>query len=99
MTTTSGRGAAARAGAARVVRTITLVVVALIVLGILLVVLEANLDNGLVEAFNDVARFLVGPFKDVFEVKERKAEVAINWGLAAVIYGAIGLVVARVLAR
>jgi len=84
---------------ARVIRAITLAVVALIVIGILLVLLGANQKNGLVEFLLDIARFLVGPFKDVFDLKERKAEVAVNWGLAAVVYAAIGLLIARLLAR
>jgi len=84
---------------ARVIRAITLAVVALIVIGILLVVLGANQKNGLVDFLLDIARFLVGPFKDVFDLKERKAEVAVNWGLAAVVYAAIGLLIARLLAR
>ncbi|MEJ7894095.1 MAG: hypothetical protein WKF94_15800 [Solirubrobacteraceae bacterium] len=81
------------------IRAITLTVVALIVIGILLVLLGANQKNGLVDFLLDIARFLVGPFKDVFDLKERKAEVAVNWGLAAVIYAAVGLLIARLLAR
>lgn len=85
--------------AARLVRLITMVVVGLIVVGILLVVLEASPDNGLVSALLDAARWLVTPFKGIFDLDGRKPTVAVNWGLAAVVYGAIGLLIARVLAR
>lgn len=90
---------AGRLGAARVIRAITLAVVALIVIGIVLVVLEANASNGIVEVFLDIASFLVDPFKGIFDLDGRKATVAVNWGLAAVVYGAIGMVLARLLAR
>ena len=99
-TTTSEHGAGtARLGVARVIRVITLVIVGLIVIGILLVVLEANASNGLVEIFLDIANFLVDPFKGIFDLDGRKLTVAVNWGLAAVVYGAIGMLIARLLAR
>jgi hypothetical protein len=69
------------------------------VLGILLVVLEANRNNEVVDAALDVARFLAGPFRDVFDLSDRKVEVAVNYGLAAVVYVAVAGVIARLLVR
>ncbi len=94
-TSTGGAGFAA----ARIVRLITAIVVGLIVVGILLVVLEAKASNDIVDALLDAARWLVGPFKGIFDVGGHKLDVAVNWGLAALIYGAVGSLIARLLAR
>ena len=82
-----------------IVRTIVTAVVGVIVVGILLVVLEADRGNDIVEAFLDVARFLVAPFRGIFDLDSAKGTVVINWGLAAMVYGAIGALIARVAAR
>ena len=93
---------AARKGAwgiARIVNLIARVVAAVLVVTILLVVFEANRSNEIVEAVLDAGRFLAGPFKDMFDLDNRKTEVAVNYGIAAVVYLAIAKVVARLLVR
>jgi hypothetical protein len=100
-----GGGGAARAarsglwGLARIVSLITAIVVGLIVIGILLTLLDANKDNQIVGWLLDAAKFLVGPFKDVFKPDGAKVKVAVNWGLAAVIYALVGGLIARLLRR
>jgi hypothetical protein len=84
---------------ARLVRLVTAVVVAIIVAGILLNVLDANMSNSIVSAINDAAKWLVGPFKDVFSPKDGKVRIAVNWGLAAVVYAIVGGIIAALLAR
>ena len=84
---------------ARLVRLVTLAVAALIVVGILFRVLEANAQNTIVEAVTDAARFLVGPFRDLFDLANRKVEVAVNWGIGAAAWVAAGLIVAGLLRR
>jgi hypothetical protein len=84
---------------ARIVRLITAVVVGLVVVGILLVLLEANRDNEVVDWLLGAAEFLTEPFDNVFEPDGRKARVAVNWGLAAVVYAIAGGVIARLLRR
>ena len=96
---TAHHAGAARHGAARFVRLVTALVVGLIVVGIVLVVLEASRSNGIVEALLDAARWLADPFTGIFDLDSRKATVAVNWGLAAVVYGLIGGLIARLLAR
>jgi len=95
------RGAARRGlwGVARIVGLITAAVVGLIVVGIALVLLEANRDNEIVNALLDAGEFLVEPFDDVFKPDGAKARVAVNWGLAAVVYGLAGGLVVRLLRR
>ncbi len=95
-------GTAARRGAwgvARVVSLITSVVVGLIVVGIILVLLEANRDNAIVDWLASAAHWLVGPFDNVFKPDGHKARVAVNWGLAAVLYAIVGGFIARLLRR
>ncbi len=84
---------------ARVVRLIAGVVFVIIVAGILLRVFDANMSNTIVSDIHDAAAWLVGPFKNLFSFKNPKVTVAVNWGIAAVIYYAIGHIIARLLAR
>jgi membrane-bound ClpP family serine protease len=98
----AGAGRTARRGMwglARIVSLVTALVVALIVVGILLVVLEANKSNDIVKALLDAARFLAGPLDDVFKVGGHKVTVAVNWGLAALVYALVGGLIARLLRR
>jgi hypothetical protein len=84
---------------ARVIRTIAMLVAAVIVAGILLVVLGANESNGIVSAVLDATRWLVGPFKSLFELDSVKAQTAVNWGIAAAVYAVIGALIAGLIAR
>jgi hypothetical protein len=84
---------------ARVIRLVGSVVAGLIVIGILLVVLDAKQSNDIVNWVTDAARWLSGPFHNLFDLDSHKGQTALNWGLAAVVYFAISRVVARFLAR
>jgi hypothetical protein len=86
-------------GIARLVNLVASLVAGVIVVGILLVVLEANRDNSIVNAVLDAARFLAGPFKDIFNLDNHKTEVAVNYGLAAAVYLIAGRLLARLIAR
>lgn len=93
------RGAAGRFALARAVHLIAGVVALIIVAGILLVVLEANTSNSIVQAIHDAGSWLAGPFKGLFSLSDHKAKVAVNWGLAAVVWYAVGHLIARMLSR
>lgn len=84
---------------ARVVMLITTVIVGIIVAAILLRVLGANASNSIVEGVTDLARTLVGPFKSLFTIDNPKVEMAVNWGLAALLWFFVGSLIARVLRR
>jgi hypothetical protein len=96
-----GRGAARKGvwGVARIVRLITSVVVGLLLLAIVLVLLEANRDNAIVEALRDAGAWLAEPFDNVFSMDTRKERIAVNYGLAALVYGIAGALIARLLRR
>jgi hypothetical protein len=85
--------------AARLVMLVTWIIVAIIVAAILLRVLNANASNSLVKGVHDLAKTLVGPFKDLFSLKNPKVSIAVNWGLAALVYLIVGSIIARVLRR
>lgn len=84
---------------ARLVRLATTVAVVLIAAGILLWVLSANRHNLAVSDVHRAGRWLVGPFHNVFQLKNGKVNLAVNWGLALVIYAIVGGFLARLLAR
>ena len=93
------RAYGALGGLARVIEVVVAVVAAIIAVGVLLVVLEANRSNDLVDAIHSAALWLVGPFKDMFPLDDRKLEVAVNWGLALLVYVLVGRFVAGLLRR
>jgi hypothetical protein len=84
---------------ARIIRAITSGVVLIIVAAILFKVLGANPSNGIVSNVTDWARWLVGPFNDLFKFDNAKTAVAVNWGLGAFVYLLIGSFIARLFAR
>jgi hypothetical protein len=82
---------------ARVVRLIVAIVVLILVAGIVLVVLKANPANMIVADVHDAARWLAGPFDGIFSFHNARVAVAVNWGLAAVVYAVVGGFIARLL--
>lgn len=86
-------------GVARIVSLITSVVVALILIAIVLVLLEANRSNAIVDWLVGAGDTLTTPFHGIFNLDGRKATVAVNWGLAAIVYAIVGGFIARLLRR
>ena len=75
---------------ARVVQVALSVVVLIIVAGILLVVFKANPANSTVSEVHSWARWLAGPFDGMFSFNSANAAIAVNWGIAAVVYLIVG---------
>lgn len=84
---------------ARLIRLIVGIAVLIIVAAIILRVVGANASNSIVRDVHDVGNALVGPFKNVFSIKNAKVSMAVNWGLAAVVYLIVGGFIARFIAR
>lgn len=91
--------ARAASGLARVIDLVTAVVCVLIVVGILLVVLGANLDNAIAGRLHTWADTLTNPFHGLFTPKGQKARIAVNWGLALAVYFVIGRALASLVRR
>ena len=82
-----------------IVDLIVAVVALLLIVGILFVVLKANQDNGIVSWVNDAAKWLAGPFDGMFTPKDHKLEIALNWGIALIVYVIVGRFIASLLRR
>jgi hypothetical protein len=84
---------------ARAIVVLAVLVFLVLVLGILLVVLDANPQNVIVAVVTGVAGFLVGPFDGLFMLRDAQLETAINWGIAGFVWLIIGLLLAALLRR
>lgn len=84
---------------ARLVRLIAALVALVIVVAIVLRVAGANPANVIVRDIHDIGKTLVGPFHNVFSLKNPKASIAANWGLAAVVWLILGSVIAALITR
>ena len=86
-------------GIAGVVSFITSVILGFLLIGILLVLLEANRGNEIVNFVLNGGEFFAEPFDNIFSPDGLKAKVALNWGIAALVYGFIGGLIATHLRR
>jgi hypothetical protein len=91
--------AVARSSLARAVMLLTTAIALVLILGIVLTLLEANRSNDIVQVVRDAGGVLAGPFDDLFKLDSNKAEKAVNWGIAAVVWLALGRLVYRLLLR
>jgi len=82
-----------------VIRVAVTVIVAILLIHIALVILEANPANHLVSTVSDWAGWLSNWSKDLFTPANYKARILVNEGLAAVVYSVVGGLVARAVAR
>jgi uncharacterized ion transporter superfamily protein YfcC len=83
----------------RVVQLVVIVVVSVIFAGILLAVLKANPTNSIVSEVHSWARWLAGPFDGMFSFRSVDDAIAVNWGIAAVVYSFIGVLIVRLIGR
>jgi hypothetical protein len=97
VSTTRAHTQAARAFVARVVLWAAGVVGAVILLGVLFTLADANADNWLVRNVLSWGRWLTTPFHDMFVRRDPKQAVLVNWLVAALAYLGLGALVAKVL--
>jgi hypothetical protein len=74
---------------AQVVRVVLLVVSSVIGLAILFVVLGANPSNSIVSDFLSWGHSLAGPFVGIFHLSSHKGTIALDYGLAILVYAII----------
>lgn len=67
----------------------------IIVVGIILVLVDANQRNTIVDFVLDIGRFFARPFRDLFPQDDPKENMVINWGIAALAYVIVGAIIAR----
>jgi hypothetical protein len=75
------------------------IIVLIIVAGIVLVLLKANPANSIVSQVHDWAHSLAGPFDGIFSFHSARLAIAVNWGIAAVVYLLVGGLIGRLLGR
>jgi hypothetical protein len=85
-----------RYSTAAVVLVITGVIAAIIALAMVLILVGANQNNMIVDVIVTIGDFLTTPFQGMFPQDSTEREVVVNWGIAVLVYLAIGGVIARV---
>ena len=83
--------------AASVIRILTVVFAAILVVHVVLTVAGANPANGITIFFSDLANNLTLGIGDLFLPASESLKVILNFGLAAVVWIAIGIIVSRLL--
>jgi hypothetical protein len=86
-------------GLARIVRSLAGIIALVIVVAIVLFLVGANSTNAIVRDIHDAGAWLVGPFKNLFSIRNAKVAMAVNWGLAALVYLVVGHFIASLLVR
>lgn len=89
----------AASAAATAVSVCTAVVVIILAVHVVFVVFEANTSNDLVRWFGERATDLSWQFKDVFQPDDPKIAVAVNYGLAALVYLIAGRIAVGLIRR
>lgn len=95
-------GTAARRGVdavANVLRIVGMAIVAVLVVHIVLTLLDANPDNSFAVLVRDLAGYVDLDLANLFLPDEPKLAVTLNYGVAALIWFAITMVVVRLVRR
>jgi len=83
---------------ARLIRTAWAIVCGIIVIAILLVVLGASTSNDVVSWIHDAGSWLSSPFHGIFHIGDHKANIAVNWGIGALVWSAVAMLLIRLTA-
>ncbi len=86
---------------ANLIRLVGLLLFVGIGVGIVLVVLDAKEDGTLVGSWLDACRTVVDPFDRLIDLERGKEhlQIAINWGIAAVVYLGVAMLIGSLLLR
>lgn len=95
----AGGGIGTRVAIARLVTAVAAVVAAIIVLAIVLRLLDANPSNDIVDAVHQAGSWLSSPFHGLFSPHDGDLRMALNWGIAALVYVVVARVIARLVVR
>jgi hypothetical protein len=97
-TRVAAAGASTAVMLARLIRAVAGIVALIIALGIAFVALKASPSNTIVSHIHDWAKWLVGPFDGMFHLHSARGTIALNWGIALVVYLMIGSLLAAIVA-
>ena len=82
---------------ARIVRIVAAVVCGIIALAVVFILLDANAGNSIVSTVLDWGKTLAGPFDGIFHLDSAKWTVALNYGIAIVVYAIVAGLIVRLL--
>jgi hypothetical protein len=81
---------------ARLIMAIATLIALLIALAIVLRLVDANARNTIVKGIHDAANFFAGAFTGLVTFKgHAKRELAVDWGIALLVYLIVGSLIAR----
>jgi len=95
----AGGGLGIRLALARLIRAAGAVAAGIIVLAIVLHVLGAKTSNSVVDAIHQAGSWLSSWSHGLFSIQNGDVSMAVNWGIAAVVYLVAAHFIARMLAR
>ena len=95
----TGGGFGVRLAIARLISAAAAVAAAIIALAIVLHVLGAKTSNGVVNAIHQAGSWLSSWSHGLFSLHNGDLRMAVNWGIAAVVYFVVGQFIARTIAR
>lgn len=90
-------GAGAIATVARVIRAVAGIAALIIALGIMFVALKASPSNTIVSHIHEWGNWLTTPFHNMFHVRGARGTLALNWGIAILVYLAVAWLITRML--
>jgi hypothetical protein len=97
---TAGALGSAVVTVARLVMAIAALIALLIGLAIVLALVDANTSNTIVKGIHEGANFFAGAFTGLITFAGHpKREIAVNWGIALVVYLLVGALLSRIIAR
>ena len=94
-----GSGVGARLALARLINAAAAIAAGIVVLAIVLHVLGAKTSNSVVNAIHQAGSWLSSWSHGLFSIQNGDVHMAVNWGIAAVVYLVVGRIVARALVR
>jgi hypothetical protein len=80
----------------RAITLATAVITAIIALGVAFFVLGATPTNMIVSYTHEWAKSLIAPFDGMFNMHGAKASLALNWGIALIVYLLLGRLLAQI---
>jgi len=95
----AGGGLGIRLALARLITAVAGIAAAIIALAIVLHVLGAKTSNSIVHAINQAGSWLSQWSHGLFSISNGNVEMAVNWGIAAVVYLVAARIIARLLVR
>jgi hypothetical protein len=94
-----GSGLGARLALARLITAAAGIAAAIIAIAVVLHILGAKTSNAVVDAIHQAGSWLSSWSHGMVSIQNGNVEMAVNWGIAAVVYIVVARIIARALVR